>query len=89
MFGSGATTGLRQTTTTMPHLVIPKVLIAVNTTWCVAARGIEGNGVRVAFALLPVFGTTSRVTRSAFVWFGNPFDKSLVYNPRTLVAFKL
>ena len=69
MFGSGATTGLRQTTTTMPHLVIPKVLIAVNTTWCVAARGIEGNGVRVAFALLPVFGTTSRVTRSAFVWF--------------------
>ena len=32
MFGSGAMTGLRQTTTTMPRLIIPKVLTAVNIT---------------------------------------------------------
>ena len=67
MFGSGATTGLRQTTTTMLRLVIPKVLIAVTITWCAAARGIGGNGVRVASELPLVFGTTSRVTHSAFV----------------------
>ena len=79
MFESGATTGLQQTTTIMARLVIPKVLIAVNITWCVAARGIGGNGARAAFALLPAFGTTSRVIHSAFVWFGNPFGKSLIY----------
>ena len=83
MFGSGATTGLRQTTTTMLRLVIPKVLIAVNITWCVAARGIEGNGVRVASEPPPVFGTTLRVIHSAFVWFGDPLGKSSIYNPRT------
>ena len=32
MFGSGATTGLQRTTTTMPRLAIPKVLIAVTIT---------------------------------------------------------
>ena len=89
MSGSGATTGLRQTTTTMLRLVILKVLIVGNITWCVAARGIGDDGVLAASELLLVFGTTSRVTRLAFAWFGDSLGKSSIYNPRTPVAFKL
>ena len=89
MSGSGATTGLRQTTITMPHPVILKVLIAANITWCAAVRGIGDDGVRAASEPPLVFGTTSRVTHSAFVWSGDPLGKPSIYNPRTPVAFKL
>ena len=82
MSGSGATIGLQRTTTIMPHLIIPMDLIVASITWCAAVRGIGAGGVRVASELPLVFGTTSRVTHSAFVWFGDLIGKSSIYNPR-------
>lgn len=90
MFGSGATTGLRQTTTAMLRLAILKVLIAVSIMWYAAARGIGGNGVRVAFALLLVFDTISRVIHLAFGWFRQSLIirvKNRIFSPRLLFFF--
>ena len=88
MSGSGATIGLQQTTTIMPHLIIPMDLIAVTIMWCAAVRGIGGDGARAVFALPLVFGTILRVIHSAFVWFRNPLGKSLIYNLCTLSYIK-
>ena len=66
MSGSGATIGLQQIITTMPRLIIPKVLKMVSITWCGVARGIVVNGVRVVSEPLLVFDTISRVIHSAF-----------------------
>lgn len=48
----------------------------VNIMWYVEAHGIGDSGARAACEPLPVFGTTSRVIHSAFVWFGGPIGEA-------------